>query len=115
MSRARKIVVEAIITTAVEVVWDRTQTPSEHVRWDIRFDSIDYLDRFDARGFRLMDYRTSVASASCARIGRYLRTFGQALTFGSRRPIGVDHHRGRGIWLYEPCAEGLFQDGVDLS
>jgi hypothetical protein len=111
MSRARKIVVEAMISAEVEVVWDRTQTPSEHVRWDIRFDSIEYLDRFDARGFRLMDYRTSVGFGITVQgTGRYLQNIPprhSTFEFESADWKSIIT-RGRGIWLYEPCAGGTY-------
>src|SRR5207237_7896800 len=38
-----KIVVEALIPAPVEVVWERSQEPVQHVAWDLRFTTIDYL------------------------------------------------------------------------
>jgi hypothetical protein len=111
MKQPRKIVVEAIIHAPVEVVWERTQTPDRHVAWDIRFTDIQYLEATDERGFNLMDYRTDVCfGIEVQGIGRYLQnspphhsTF--EFESGDWKSIIT---LGRGIWLYEPCAEGTY-------
>ena len=61
MKKAKKIVVEAIIPCNVETLWERSQNPDLHILWDMRFSHIKYLDERDAKGFRLMDYRTKIA------------------------------------------------------
>lgn len=71
--RVRKIVVEAIIPAPVEVVWEHSQVPVQHIAWDIRFNHIAYLDETDERGYHLMDYRTNIALGITIRgYGRYL-------------------------------------------
>ena len=107
----RKIVVDAIIPQPVTVVWERTQTPDLHLAWDIRFTHIDYLDQIDERGFRLMDYRTRVGfGIEVAGTGRYLQNtppHHSTFEFGSRDWKSIIT-KGRGIWQYEPCAEGTY-------
>ncbi len=49
-----------MVPAPVELVWQRTQQPDLHVMWDIRFNTIRYLDEKDQRGFNLMDYRTRI-------------------------------------------------------
>jgi hypothetical protein len=111
MIRHRKIVVEAIIPAPVELVWQRTQTPEPHVAWDIRFTHIQYLEEKDERGFHLMDYRTDVVfGIEVQGIGRYLQNtppHHSTFEFESNdwKSIII---LGRGIWLYEPCAEGTY-------
>lgn len=111
MKRNRKIVVEAIIPAPVELVWERTQTPEQHLAWDIRFTHITYLDETDARGFRLMDYRTDVVfGIEVQGIGRYLQSAPpHHSTFefesGDWKSIIT---LGRGIWQYEPCEGGTY-------
>lgn len=107
----RKIVVEAIIPQPVTVVWERTQTPELHLAWDIRFTGIDYLDEVDKSGFRLMDYRTRVGfGIEVAGTGRYLQNtppHHSTFEFGSGDWKSIIT-KGRGIWQYEPCAEGTY-------
>jgi hypothetical protein len=107
----RKIVVEAIIPQPVGVVWARTQTPELHLAWDIRFTRIDYLDEVDERGFRLMDYRTRVGfGIEVAGTGRYLQNtppHHSTFEFGSEDWKSIIS-KGRGIWQYQPCAEGTY-------
>jgi hypothetical protein len=108
MGRARKIVVDAVVPASVDIVWERTQEPLSHVKWDIRFTAIRYLDDVDARGYHLMDYRTNIAfGIEVAGVGRYLHsTPRKSSTFefdsSDWKSIIKD---GRGVWLYQD-AEG---------
>jgi hypothetical protein len=106
-----KIVVEALIPAPVEVVWERTQEPAHHVTWDIRFTDIAYRDEVDARGFRLLDYRTDVAfGIAVAGIGRYLHSTPlqhSSFEFDSDDWKSIIRN-GRGVWLYERRPEGTY-------
>ena len=104
--RARKIVVEAIIAAPVAMVWERSQVPSLHTAWDIRFNHIAYLDQTDERGYHLMDYQTNIA------LGISIQGFGRYLTNSepSHSSFEFDSddwksliRNGRGIWLYRAC------------
>jgi hypothetical protein len=110
-ARENKIVVEAIIPAPVETVWQRSQEPDDHVRWDIRFAVIRYLPEKDERGFHLMDYRTSIAfGITVWGIGRYLHSMPlqhSTFEFDSEDWKSIIKH-GRGIWLYKPCAGGTY-------
>lgn len=117
--RLRKIVVEAIIPSPVEVVWQRSQDPALHTAWDIRFNHIAYLDETDERGFHLMDYRTNIAFGMTIKgYGRYL---GNTEYSHSSFEFDSDDWKsiirnGRGIWLYRPCAHGtLFKTVYDYE
>jgi len=111
VARSRKIVVEAIIPAPVELVWERTQTPEPHVAWDIRFTRIAYKDKLDERGFRMMDYRTSVGfGLEVAGVGCYLQNNAphhSTFEFESDDFKSIIT-KGRGIWQYESCAEGTY-------
>lgn len=111
MKKPRKIVVEAIIPAPVETVWERTQTPALHTAWDIRFTHIAYLDEKDERGFNQMDYRTDVVfGIEVQGIGRYLQNtppHHSTFEFESADWKSIIT-LGRGIWQYEPCAEGTY-------
>lgn len=106
-----KIVVEALIPAPVELVWERTQEPSQHVSWDIRFTQIAYRDQVDSRGFRLLDYRTDVAFGIAVEgVGRYLHS--TPLSHSSFEFDSDDWksiiRNGRGVWLYERRPEGTY-------
>jgi hypothetical protein len=106
-----KIVVEALIPAPVELVWERTQVPAQHVSWDIRFTDIAYRSEVDARGFRALDYRTDVAfGIAVSGIGRYLHSTPfehSTFEFDSDDWKSIIRN-GRGVWLYERRPEGTF-------
>jgi hypothetical protein len=108
---ANKIVVEALIPAPVETVWERSQEPRAHVSWDIRFTHIAYRDETDARGYRLLDYRTDVAfGIEVKGIGRYLHSIPlehSSFEFDSDDWKSIIRN-GRGIWLYEPRDGGTY-------
>src|SRR5713101_1107619 len=103
--RGRKIVVEVLIPGPAELVWERSQTPEKHVLWDIRFDSIEYLDEKDARGFHRMLYQTRIGFGIKVKgCGHYLDSVpGRLSTFEFDSTDWKSLiTRGRGIWQYEP-------------
>jgi hypothetical protein len=108
---ANKIVVEALIPAPVETVWERSQEPEAHVSWDIRFTHISYRDETDARGYRLLDYRTDVAfGIEVTGIGRYLHSTPlehSSFEFDSDDWKSIIRN-GRGIWLYESRDGGTY-------
>jgi hypothetical protein len=110
-TQQKAIVVEALIEAPLEEVWQRTQDPELHLLWDIRFDSIRYTRETDARGFALMDYRTSLGfGVEVAGTGRYLQNSPlrhSTFEFGSRDWKSLIT-RGRGIWQYERRPGGTF-------
>lgn len=117
--RARKIVVEAIIPTSVELVWERSQVPALHTAWDIRFNHIAYLDEVDDRGYHLMDYRTNIAlGITIQGYGRYLSNSEHShssFEFDSDDWKSIIRN-GRGIWLYRSCPGGtLFKTVYDYD
>jgi hypothetical protein len=111
MAKVRKIVVEAVIPAAVELVWERTQEPVSHVLWDIRFTGIRYKEEKDERGFFLMDYRTDVAfGIEVAGEGRYLHSTPlehSTFEFDSDDWKSIIRD-GRGVWLYERRGEETY-------
>jgi hypothetical protein len=118
-TRARKIVVEAIIPAPVEVAWERSQVPEQHTAWDIRFNHIGYLDQTDERGYHRMDYRTNLA------LGITINGYGRYLTNSEHSHSSFEFdsddwksiiRNGRGIWLYRRCSEGtLFKTVYDYD
>jgi DoxX-like family len=108
------IYVETVIRTSVERLWERTQVPALHQRWDLRFTEIRYLPRPDESQPQRFGYET--------RIGFGLRIAGEgetvgtredaagmrtsALTFWSDDPKSLIR-TGSGYWQYVPVEGGV--------
>jgi len=58
--RRRPIYVESRMRVPMEQLWDATQVPAQHQRWDVRFGSITYLPEVDGEPQRFT-YATTVA------------------------------------------------------
>jgi hypothetical protein len=93
-------------------LWDRTQDPAVHRRWDLRFSEIAYLPgaRGEPRRFR---YATRVlpflvVSGTGVSAGERLSPGGtrtSALRFSSAHPLSLIAE-GRGYWRYVPDGTG---------
>ncbi|MFZ4894931.1 SRPBCC family protein [Plantibacter sp. Mn2098] len=105
----RGIYVETTIAAPIDRIWELTQNPDFHARWDIRFSSILLGERLPSGGQRftyertipfhtIMGTGTSIAEAS-----RPDGTRSSALRFTTpdpRSPIGTGH----GYWRYLPVS-----------
>lgn len=115
------IFVETLICGDIEDVWQKSQDPSLHERWDLRFSSIQYGAK-DDDGTQKFVYTTRIGfgmqvSGWGESIGEKLehgkRT--SALKFGSEEPISLIE-RGSGYWKYEQKGEFVrFQTGYDYQ
>ena len=107
------IYVEIPIHASMDELWDKTQNPQLHERWDLRFSSIQYLPRLDD-GPQEFLYQT--------RIGAGLRIAGEGESVGTRD--GEDGSRtsslkfwsddpksliltGSGYWKYIPHGDAI--------
>jgi hypothetical protein len=120
---ARPIYVEILVRAPIDEVWERSQRPELHKRWDLRFTRIEYLPRPDPSEPQRFLYAT--------RIGFGLAIRGEGETVGSRE----DRHgartsalrfwsddrksligQGSGYWRYVPTPDGVrFLTGYDYS
>lgn len=107
------IYVEIRIRGSMDELWEKTQRPSVHQRWDLRFSDIDYLPREPGRPQKFL-YAT--------RIGAGLRIEGagestgerddatgqrtSALKFWSDDPKSLIA-TGSGYWSYIPTSDGI--------
>lgn len=57
------IFVESLIRASIEEVWQATQDPALHQRWDLRFSEIEYLQRTSAEAPQRFLYRTRIGLA----------------------------------------------------
>jgi hypothetical protein len=109
----RPIYVESRIHAPVDAVWDATQHPDAHQRWDVRFGSITYLPRAEGEPQRFT-YATTVApGVAVAGTGESLgerdradgtRWSGLRFWAADRRSI-ID--AGAGYWRYVPTDDGV--------
>ena len=104
------IYVEVLIRAPMEVLWQHTQDPSLHQRWDLRFSTIRYLPRSDDEPQRFL-YTTRIGfgfqiagkgeSAGERDLPGGCRV--SSLKFSSERPA-VDHSRGERVLEVHPHA-----------
>jgi hypothetical protein len=111
--RRRPIYVESRIRASMARLWDATQTPDEHERWDLRFGEITYLPKTDGEPQR---FTYSTTLAPCVTVGGTGESLGErdkadgthwsGLKFWAtdRRSI-IDS--GAGYWRYVPTDEGV--------
>jgi hypothetical protein len=111
--RRRPIYVESRMRVPIEQLWDATQDPEQHQRWDVRFGSITYLPKVDGEPQRFT-YATTVApGVTVAGTGESLgdrdrpdgtRWSGLKFWASDRRSI-ID--AGAGYWRYVPTDDGI--------
>ena len=119
--RARPIFVSVRIRASMDRVWELTQDPSRHSRWDVRFSRITPLEPLVGGGTRFRYERSipgAVITGSGTTIGERSRPDGtrtSALRFDADSrlsPLGA----GRGYWRYIPDGDHVvFDTGYDYE
>jgi hypothetical protein len=116
-----EIYVEIDIRSPVERVWQLTQVPTQHPRWDLRFSSITPTEELANGGYRFryerrLPFHTIVGTGTS--LGERSRPDGtrtSALRFTTEdrwSPLGA----GRGYWRYVPTPDGVrFITGYDYE
>lgn len=109
------------IDAPLERVWQLTQDPAAHVRWDARFSAIAPIASLDGGGYRFKYTRRipgHTIIGTGATIGERERPDGtrtSALRFDTAdrlSPLGA----GRGYWRYVPDGDGVvFSTGYDYE
>ncbi|MCD9878135.1 hypothetical protein [Streptomyces guryensis] len=112
--------IEARIRADLDELWSRTQEPSQHQRWDLRFTEIDHLPRAEGEpqhfryATRVLPFLTVAGTGVSA--GERERPDGtrtSALRFGSAHPLSL-LAEGGGYWRYIPDGDGVrFLTGYD--
>jgi hypothetical protein len=87
------IYVEIPIHTSMDELWEKTQNPQLHQRWDLRFTQIEYLPREGEEPQRFL-YRT--------RVGFGLRIDGQGESIGERDGDGGARTSSLKFWSEDP-------------
>jgi hypothetical protein len=104
------IYVEVPIRAPIERIWELTQTPDLHERWDLRFTSIDYLPRDEGDPQKFL-YETRIGFGLKIRgegesVGEANKPDGtrtSALKFWSTDRLSLIRE-GSGYWQYEPMS-----------
>jgi uncharacterized membrane protein YphA (DoxX/SURF4 family) len=94
------IYVEIPIRASMEILWEKTQNPQLHERWDLRFTQIEYLPRNDGEPQRFL-YRT--------RIGFGLKIDGEGESTGERD--GDNGERTSSLKFWSEDAKSLIKTG----
>lgn len=112
--------VEARVRTDLDTLWERTQDPALHQRWDLRFTEIAYLPGAEGEPQRFR-YATRVlpflvVAGTGVSAGERHRAGGDrvsALRFASPHPLSL-LAEGSGYWRYVPERDGVrFLTGYD--
>jgi hypothetical protein len=108
--RGRQLYVGRSIRCDLDELWQATQDPARHQRWDVRFGTISYLPEPGPRGERRLRYSLRVGPVTIRGTG-HCKTNGlvSGLRFGSPDPLSLIRS-GSGYWRYE-----VRPDGVRLS
>jgi hypothetical protein len=109
----RPIYVERLIAAPMETLWNATQKPDVHERWDIRFTEIRYLPRETEKEPQRFLYATRIGFG--LRIAGEGESVGQAERDGDRtsalRFWSDDRksliRKGSGYWRYAPTQAGV--------
>ena len=109
VERQPGIYVEITIHAPLDRIWELTQTPHLHQRWDLRFTQIDYLPRPDSSQPQRFRYETRIGFGLRIRgtgesTGIRTLSSGEAtssLTFASDDPKSLIR-QGSGYWRYVP-------------
>src|ERR1051326_9186833 len=105
-----KLTAEIEIRGDPERLWELTQTPEQHARWDVRFTDIEYLPKTGAGAPQRFRYATRIGGGLA--IEGWGETVGQkdgrgsALRFGSDDPRSLIRE-GSGCWIYREAPGGV--------
>lgn len=106
--------IETIIRGSLDDLWQKTQDPTLHQQWDLRFSDIHYLPKEDPTAPQRFLYQTRLG------LGMAIKGMGESratrqdttgkrtssLKFWSDAPISLIRD-GAGYWQYEPTPEGV--------
>jgi hypothetical protein len=111
---SRGIYVEILIADELEHVWQLTQDPAQHQRWDLRFSQIEYLPRPDLSEPQRFLYQTRIGfGLSIKGTGESVaeRAAADGDTTSSLKFASADSksliREGSGYWRYIPTPAGL--------
>lgn len=118
---AKPLYVEITIDTPLDELWEKSQDPALHQRWDLRFSEISYLPRADGEP-QQFTYASRlgglVVGGTGESVGEKKRDDGassSSLRFWSDHPLAIIKE-GAGFWRYVPTDRGIrFYTGYDYQ
>lgn len=123
MARRRALYVETLIQAGLDELWQLTQEPHLHQRWDLRFTGIDYLPKAEPDAEQRFRYTVRVlpgltVGGTGVSVGERTKRDGSrtsALRFSSAHPLSLIRS-GSGYWRYVPTSVGIrFLTGYDYQ
>jgi hypothetical protein len=123
MARRRTLYVETVIEADLEDLWQRTQEPRQHQRWDLRFTRIENLPKAEPAAPQRFRYAVRVlpgltVDGTGVSVGERTKPDGSrtsALRFSSAHPLSLIRS-GAGYWRYVPASGGIrFLTGYDYE
>jgi hypothetical protein len=109
----KPIYVETFVKGSIADLWQLTQEPKAHERWDLRFSAIDYLPRADQMQPQRFRYTTRIGfglhiAGEGETVGSHANNglATSALKFWSADPKSLIEH-GSGYWQYAPEPGGV--------
>lgn len=116
-----QLYIEARIRAGLERIWERTQDPAQHQRWDLRFTRIRYLERREDEpqrftyAVRILGFTVAGTGVSAGERHCPDGTRTSALRFSSAHPLSLIA-AGSGYWRYVPVDGGVrFLTGYDYT
>ena len=108
------IYVESIIRTHIDDLWEKTQNPDLHKRWDLRFSDIEFLSLNEELNTKLFSYSTRIGfglnisgkGESLANQDNNDGSRTSSLKFWSDDPRSLIRE-GSGYWKYIPTKNGI--------
>ncbi|ROR72805.1 hypothetical protein [Bogoriella caseilytica] len=115
----KRIYAETTVRAPMDLLWQRTQCPAQHSRWDLRFGEIRALATAQ-EGLQRFRYATTVfpgltVAGIGVHSGEQRRPDGSctsALRFSSTHPLSIIR-AGSGYWRYRPGDGIVFLTGYD--
>lgn len=111
MGKKNKIVVEVEIDAPLPIIWDRSQEPTQHLLWDIRFSEIAYLETYDDKGRQALRYRTKIGFGIAVEGRGYYahsKHHEQSVFLFDSNDWKSLITNGRGLWLYRDKGSHTF-------
>ncbi|MMZ56549.1 hypothetical protein D1872_184440 [compost metagenome] len=112
--KRKPIYVEAFIRSDTDALWEYTQDPKKHERWDLRFSRIAYMPRPDEASPQRFLYETQIGfglsiAGEGESVGSHVKETGErtsALKFWTDQPVSLIK-KGSGYWKYIPEEGGV--------
>jgi hypothetical protein len=118
---AKPLHVEITIDAPLDELWEKSQNPDLHQRWDLRFSEISYQPREEGepQGFTYASRLGGlVVDGTGESVGERKRADGassSSLKFWSDHPLAIIKE-GAGFWRYVPTDHGIrFYTGYDYQ